>query len=486
MPASSAKRNRLNLVFTLVLAAAACGGSDEQGPDETLEVLPRTQEIADCQSGQVTAVRYDANGDPLAGAAVSFASTDPGVGTVDNDGTITANGVGIAGVIVTSGNLRDTVVFEVKTAPRIVAISVDSLALFKGQTRRVTVGYTTCHGAPAFGPLTYGSDNGAIASFNAGLISALGAGVTSLTVSDGVSSDFLNITVLPFPSIPTVLPVSANPYGIAVSASRVLVTRLSGAALADAAIPPVTFDETPFAVGDSPADVVVMPAGDKAFVTNLGANTVSVIDVAARTEVSTITLTGNPYRLLLDVSGSNLFVLTNQGTLYRINPVSDAVLDSVDVLPLVGGMALSPDEARLYVTHAAPSQPTVVVDLESFTVLRTIPALSGTLQDVAVSPDGGTLYVANEFNSGIKVWNLATDQLVTTLPFPDVFAVKLSPGGGDLIYAAGGGQVNVYERSTFNPMLSLSPGGLMRRIAISQDGSVVFVTNYAGSVLVIQ
>jgi hypothetical protein len=114
--------------------------------------------------------------------------------------------VGSAKIIVISGSLRDSVAFQVTAAPRIITISLDAISLFKGQTRRVTVAYTTCHGAAAFGPLTYGSDNGAIASFNnAGLITGLGAGVTSVTVSDGVSSDFVGVTVLPFPSDPTAL-----------------------------------------------------------------------------------------------------------------------------------------------------------------------------------------------------------------------------------------------------------------------------------------
>ncbi len=141
----------------------------------------------------------------------------------------------------------------------------------------------------------------------------------------------------------------------------------------------------------------------KVYVTSEQAGTVSVIDPAAARVTKEITTGTHPVALLLDKTQGRLFV-ANAGsdTISIVRTDTDRVertllLRPNDVRGLPGatptGLALSPDEKRLYVT-LSDMNAVAVVDLPRGTLAGYIP-VGWYPTAVAASRDGKRLFVAN-------------------------------------------------------------------------------------------
>src|ERR1700687_5834557 len=95
-----------------------------------------------------------------------------------------------------------------------------------------------------------------------------------------------------------------------------------------------------------------------------------------------------------------------------IDTATDTVVATVPMDVGVGGVAVSPDGSRVYVTPYSIK----VIDTATNTVTATIPNL-GTTSYPTVSPDGTRLYVLNHTGGGdvIQVIDTATNTQVDTI-----------------------------------------------------------------------
>ncbi len=109
------------------------------------------------------------------------------------------------------------------------------------------------------------------------------------------------------------------------------------------------------------------------------------------------------------------------------------VLRQIAMPSPVGGLALSSDETRLYVTCTA-SRSTVQI-VESDSIIATIPAGHTTVSPVP-SPDGRWLYVCNQFNNNVAVIDLAARKEIARIPVArEPVSAALTPDGKLLLVA---------------------------------------------------
>jgi len=114
-------------------------------------------------------------------------------------------------------------------------------------------------------------------------------------------------------------------------------------------------------------------------------------------------------------------------------------------------MLVSPDSKFVYVTNFVTTSNTgivQVIDTGTNTITATITVGTGALvapSGLAITPDGQTLYVADEFGSQLWVIDTATQEVTTTL---NVFAQALavSPDGTQLYVC--NGEVSVIDTAT--------------------------------------
>src|SRR5574339_664301 len=107
---------RRSTVWPLVLIPLALACGDDSSPSGTgaiLVVTPTQLELEDCATALLGAAVVDGAGNPVPGAEIGYASTDPGVVTVTDAGVVTATGAGATTIMVTSGSLTKSVPVEV-------------------------------------------------------------------------------------------------------------------------------------------------------------------------------------------------------------------------------------------------------------------------------------------------------------------------------------------------------------------------------------
>jgi YVTN family beta-propeller protein len=183
-----------------------------------------------------------------------------------------------------------------------------------------------------------------------------------------------------------------------------------------------------YGTGASPGPQAVSPDGSLVYISNYG-GTVTVI--SNNSLLSPITVGGNPVALVFTPDGSRAYV-TNQGLLnnlhYYVSVIStstntvSAVIDSSAVPYPLGGVAVSPDGSKVYVTGINSSHNAVlaVIDTATNQITKTILLNKNvrlTASVPALTPDGEFLYIPlssgqiSRYNDMVVMVRTATDKL---------------------------------------------------------------------------
>ena len=194
-------------------------------------------------------------------------------------------------------------------------------------------------------------------------------------------------------------------------------------------------------VGDHPAHVVTDQEGRRAFVSNAGDDTLSVVDLDAGVVVATIPTGDYPHGLRLSPDGQHLLVANVQdGTVSLIDVQTLGEVSRIAVGAAPVQVAFLPDGSRAYVS-LRDDDAVAVIDMASLEVTSRIPVGDGPIQLYA-TPDGTKIFVANQ----------GTD----TKPSNEVSVIAVASGSVVDTVTAGMGAHGV---------------------SIGTDGTRVFVTN---------
>jgi DNA-binding beta-propeller fold protein YncE len=271
---------------------------------------------------------------------------------------------------------------------------------------------------------------------------------------------------------PCRLALPGKPWGIGVRGRDLAyITRADAAALERLDLRTGRFAGS-IPVGCTPTCVAFDSAGTYAYVSVQYCDEIAVIDVLRHACIRTYSVPGDPFAIALSPSGRTLFVTTNEDALLGLATSSGRVLGSIPLPATSHHLALHPAGDRLYVaTRAAGS--VLEVDTTRYRVLRSF-ELGGWPQGVVVSPDGTTLYAANE-RQGLDAIRLGTGAQVTRLESErGAVSLALSPDRRflytGLVHA---GQIGVIEVSSLTRRGSLETGGRPGQIAFDGNGRVI-------------
>jgi YVTN family beta-propeller protein len=109
-----------------------------------------------------------------------------------------------------------------------------------------------------------------------------------------------------------------------------------------------------------------------------------------------------------------------------------------------------------------------------------LPAIEG----IAASPNGDNVYVAVFENSSIAVINTATNLVTSIIPTTAApLSVAVSPDGGTLYVTDQGASLKVFALPTGDPLFTLSLGGGGGIPAVSPNGKMLYVPVDNGTVI---
>ena len=294
----------------------------------------------------------------------------------------------------------------------------------------------------------------------------------------GPPARLANSSVAAAQSRPRRLALPGGPYGIAVRAHDLAyITRDQAASIERLDLRTGRLTGSTF-IGCTPSCVTFDPSGSRAYVSVHYLDQIAVIDTTRHVLIQTWPVSGDPLPLLLSRSGHTLFVTTNEDRLFGLSTLTGRVFGSLRLPATSHHLTLHPAADRLYVaTRAAGS--VLEVDASRLRVLRTF-NLGGWPQGLVVSPDGMTLYVANEHH-GLDVIGLGSGKCMARLEHATgAVALAMSPDHR-FLYSGHPRQrkVGVIELASLTQQGMLKTGGRPAQIAFDGAGQVILV-NEAG------
>ncbi|MFN3727547.1 MAG: cytochrome D1 domain-containing protein [Allosphingosinicella sp.] len=176
---------------------------------------------------------------------------------------------------------------------------------------------------------------------------------------------------------------------------------------------------TEIVVGDHPAHVIPDPRSERAFVTNAGDNTVSVVDLAAGTLIATIGTGRYPHGLRMSPNGREVYVANVQdGTVSVIDADGFTELARIPVGTTPVQVGFTPDGTKVYVSLRDENR-VAVIDTASRSLVGTIEVGRNPIQ-VYATPDGRFVYVANQGTDAepadtVSVIDVSSGMLVDTI-----------------------------------------------------------------------
>ncbi len=142
----------------------------------------------------------------------------------------------------------------------------------------------------------------------------------------------------------------------------------------------------------------------------------------------------------------------------------------------VMAVAFSPDSQRLALScfgaHGQDKIETQIrfLDVAGGREIGVLEKLTGPISYLAYSPDGKRLATAG-YQSGLRVWDLASAKELLTLEDKDVTGMVFSPDGQQLASAAGDKTVKIWDATSGQELLGTRPlADIVRRLAYSPDG----------------
>ena len=240
--------------------------------------------------------------------------------------------------------------------------------------------------------------------------------------------------------------------------------------------------------GGNPMRSQISADGTQLWVSNNWDNTVSVYDIATRGLLATTSVGGSgPTGITHSLDGTRAFVCNRwTGTIDVFSTTTFAITSTIIGLGAPQDVAISPDGRFLYVADSDFGFGLVKVDIGDGSIVAR--EASGTISgshSIVLTPDGSTAYVSSSFSGSVYAVDTKTMTLISTIGgFSQGHGIDITPDGS-LVYVCDmwGGRVAVIDVATNTILTSIFDARFSRcwDIVIDRRGEFAYVTDAFGS-----
>ena len=394
----------------LVLAGLACWAvACGEGPIEPPPDPPRATEVtvtpatvtvaARGDTARLTAEVRDQIGRVMAGATVSWSSSDATVAEVDASGLVTATGAGTAAITATSGSASGNATVTVAQQVSEVAVSPAADTLFVGDTLRLTAEATDANGHAVAGvAFTWESGDTSVATVDgSGLVTGVGAGEVEIAATTAGFAGAAQLAVAA--SVPTSVAVAPDTVAFKALGDTARLTVevrdqigriMAGATVSwsssDATVAEVDASGLATATGDGTAEITA------ASWTASGSATVTVAQAVSGVTVAPAAVTlvaGDTLRLTAEATDANGHPVAGVEFTWESGDTSVATVDGsglvtgvgageVEIAATTAGIA---GAAQLAVAASVPTSVAVAPDTVAFKALGDTARFAAEVRD---------------------------------------------------------------------------------------------------------
>ncbi|MDE1863551.1 MAG: YncE family protein [Thaumarchaeota archaeon] len=241
-------------------------------------------------------------------------------------------------------------------------------------------------------------------------------------------------------------------------------------------------------VGTSPVRLAVNPSTNMVYVSNANSQSVSVISGDTNSVVATIPVGSDPQSIAIN-HRTNMIYVANwiSNTVSVIDGSANKVVATLSVCNLWSSdLAVDEPTDTIYVTCTGPEGKLVVISGTTNQLAGTI-SVGRDPDKVALNPNTGMLYTANNGDNTVSVVSAKENKLVDTIsvaPFPNFVAVNPVT---NTIYVTSDSYQNhklsVISGETDKVVRTIDVDIGAQNIAIDSSDNVIYVPNYVAETL---
>lgn len=242
--------------------------------------------------------------------------------------------------------------------------------------------------------------------------------------------------------------------------------------------------QQPFGLQRGWGALAVDQIGQFAYICNTATNALDKVDLSTGKAVDSLPVGLGPRGAAITPDGAQVLVSNAfDNTLSLIDIASGAFVDAGSISDVTSPAGLDVLGGTIFVASTGATPQILTVNLGDQTQGTPIP-VSGTPMDVAVNPNGRTLYVANSDAAGVDVYDIGTATKTATVPVKSPpTTVAMDPGGAS-VYAGArtGSALSVIDAHAGAPVITTTAQTYTAplNLGVSGDGRTVAMVGASG------